>query len=638
MTAGRLLLAAVAFVAACGEPGEQPVTEPVDPIARPGGVAWVVTQPPSDGWAALQAAVGVWAPQTLVLGGVLGAGLPDGSLPAGSQQALVVFGDAEDLRLGVEADALGPEPAGGACWDPADPGADAVTTSRASGLGNLLDAQPALDEVFLDYSASPPLWERACNCAACAGETPAELAARFGPVRELYSVVAENRGTALWHGDRVAGSSVDGVDGAAVLDAAFEGPWSGASFQQRARPAVGPDHPWATASPWLARADQHRVAVDVDLCGSAYGATDALLLFPFELHDQLREQRSEGLSAWLLGLDAPGRSALTGPHRANLDLWMRFYRDFRAEPQQALSDWLAERYQLDPASDDLADLIAALRHSGRALALPTHPLGLAVDGLAGDLPDALPLSYEAVDEADPRAARQAALAAPGLQDLVQVHQWVSEGNALALDAVEGLALAADAMEPTSVAELSGPVELLLDASRAWGLLVDADATLRALELGVEGDLEGWLRADAAALDALAADVEVDLASGTYSDAAPVVPDHLRAVAAQLRERVGEGAAVERDFPTISRVRWKRVLSETHVQWRLDPAGAGWVEEGPGGLVYDDSSPRGEGPASNWTANVGVLPAGTRYAFRPCGEANGYIVCASDTSFWASLLQ
>ena len=305
-------------------------------------------------------------------------------------------------------------------------------------------------------------------------------------------------------------------------------------------------------------------------------------------------------------------------------------------PTERLEAWVAAEFNLDPTSQSTVDLAEALRQTGRAYSLVTHPLGIPVEDLASGV-GALPLSF-----VDPRPwgegwdVRWQALTEPGGQTLVDVNQWGTEGVALAEAAVANFEAGGGALPAAAAVELRRRFASLRFAAHAWKLVVGADLTLKVYLADPQGERATWLRQDADDLDDLAGEIETALDSGSILDAFPANPDELRSVAGQLRSAMGTGSSVERPFPTITKVRWDFEDDRTNVKWTLSEPGSGWWERGPGWpMPYDNPSGVGEGPADVWHAWTSSVEPDQRVPFRACGEAGGFRICSADNVFWSA---
>jgi len=614
-------------LAACEQEPAEPPPEPLDPIQRTGGLSWLV----GDDIAGAVAAAEAWGPSGLTLADGYSPAL-DGAGDAHTLDALAVAGGLTGTRLGLQLAGLGPDAPSSLCFDPGAPTGDPWLFERAEALSALLDAAPDLAELSIGPGLEIPPWEVACTCTPCDSTGFVGQAARLRATFDLLERPALDRGReAIWL-DRIARGSTE-VDVGVAMDVAIDDQPRGTRV--RAATTRGADHPWATVSPGLALADERDVSASLDLVASWLGPTDAVLLLPDRLHDRVRSDRRRGIVAWYGRTTGAERTAWSRPEEANLRFAARLYSDLGASPEELVRDLVEEEYGLTPESEAAAHLVAALRHTGRALAMATHPLGVPVADLELG-PTTLPLAYE-----DPRIwttgwdAPWATLMTPDEQALVDVNQWGAEAVDLAEEARESLELASPAMDPADAADLRSRLQVLELAARAWKLTVGADVTLRRYDASPDAELATWLRSDADELDALADEAETAVATGAVADPFPAEPDALRTIAAEIRVAVGAGEAVLRPFPVITEVGWSFEGEQTRIHWTVRPEGVGWWErEGPGWPApYEDVSAVGESPATFWTGWTTGLLSGERVPFRACGRSGDVSVCSSEQVFW-----
>ena len=298
------------------------------------------------------------------------------------------------------------------------------------------------------------------------------------------------------------------------------------------------------------------------------------------------------------------------------------FLDFDATPDELLSAWILERWGLDTATLEGEALLSALSATGRALELSSHPLGISVKDAHLGVPGAGPVSW--IDPQDEAwAARFNGTQNPSQEDMLQAHQWLFEGVAMAEAALQDFEIAAPALPQADATELRRQLDLLLLATNAWARRLDADFALKFGGPGI-----AWSHGDADALDALA-----NTADAIPTDTFPVDGATLRDAATWIREQAGPGDAAQRPFPLIRDVRFDFVDDRTNVRWRVDPAGHGWSERGSSWPDYPDSSSVGTQEASEWTAWVRQLAANPRFTFRACSDAAGFTVCSADRVLW-----
>jgi hypothetical protein len=643
-----LLAAFAASLAGCESATPPGPTPPgLDPVERQALMVWAVSDPVlSLGPEAADAV------QRLAPNGILAAGdaapwlAPD---PADENpSALAVMTWTEDtaaatgvpLALAVEAPLL-PGDVVEACFDPADPDADPSLAALREGLAALLDAWPSIGALMPDPTRDTAYWDVSCTCTPCDGVDPTGMAARHEVLWEvaLDELALRQREAWWWH--RAPDSALQGapVDTPTLPRSSLDRVLGGVPVQTslRAQAGRGLGGPWAPPDPVLSQSASRRVAGSLDASGGRYGATDALLLAPLDLYAQLREERSRGVGAWFVRVDGGGRTALGTLEELDLLVIERAFRDPSSDPSAVLLAAVMERYGL--SDEDAYPFANALRDTGHALALATHPLGVPIAGIAQGTPGTLPLVYgdpSAFDSA--WAPRSQGVAEPGLAEIVQANQWATEAALTTSVAIGELNAVQDQLLPQDEAELRRRLETLDYAARAWGRLALADITWRAVLGGLaDGRAAGWLNEDADQLDSLAAEVDAALDSGAILEAFPVVPANLRDVAAQLRSEAGSAPAQARDFPVIYRQRHDFQDGRVNYYWTVNPPGIGWVERGPAFPVYDETSDRGEEDATWWHAWTNGVPADSKVVWRACTETpEGLVACGSDRVLWTPL--
>jgi hypothetical protein len=648
-TAANLAFVALLGAAACvpGEPMPEP-DPPLDPVERTAALYWAVREAESLARASSGDALARYAPHGVFLGGDAYTPELDGASDASRDAA----GDAAagaaalltqvsveqglSLSVGVEIPGLPEGAPADVCFDPALPESDPFLGARADALRDWLLLAPDVRELSVQLAAQPAPWDVGCSCTACDANDEASLARRANVVWDGLAAAAADRGILPWWWERPA--EPETPEAAARLDLALSAVPALRAPPIRTPPGRGGSHPWAPESPRLLDGLDRRVAADLDATAADWGPSAIPRLFPDHILDRVKRHRELGVVAWFASLDGAAGPALGTAQEGNLRFLERAFRDLDASPEDLLAVWVQERYGLDPASEEGLALAAALRASGDALARATHPLGIAISGLVDGSWQAPVLGFLDPTPFDPAwSQRAAALDAPDVSVLVQAHQWGAEATALADAADASLALAAPGIDPADLAELAPAFALLSLTARAARTRVDAELTLRAISSGVDVDgapLGAWLHGDIETLEGIADLVEAGRADGTLpADTAPLDEGHLRATAAALSIGTDGAPAAERPFPVITEIRWDFADSRTNIYWEFDPSGSGWVESGGSWPAYEDSTQHGPGPAAHWHAWLDSIPPGTRLAFRPCGEAAGYTVCASDHLLW-----
>lgn len=637
-----MILGALALAACPEDPQPEPPTPGLDPVERRAAFVWSIGDP-----ATLDADADT-AIRALMPSGVLASG--DAAPDLGADPATGPAADVLAWAMGVSAEiplSLGasiaplPDVLPTACFDPTDPDGDPALAAQRDGLIAFLEAWPDLVDVLIDPGAGAPYWDVSCTCTPCDGVDAAALGDRFEVLWTLLrpEIVARQRLEWWWHNapDAVAATStLDPTLPRLSLDSALDDGIADVQIPVRARATRGVDSVWAPIDDRLEDGAVRQVAGSLDLAVSRHGPTDAVLIDAADLQDRMRRERARGVTAWFAAVDGPGRRAHGSLEEGAAVVAHGIFRTFGAEAYELLQAWTPERFDLTPEGTAATVLATALGDSGRALDLATHPLGVAVADLASGTPGALPLTYADPSLHDPAwAERVARLASPDLQTIIDTHQWVMEGSIASSEALNNVNTAAADLGAADEQLLRRRFRTLDFAVRAWGRIVLADVTLRALGQGLDEPLlTAWLADDAAALVSLADDIDAALAAGEIADARPVVTANLRLIADQLDLAAAGAVAAERGFPVLYRLRHDFTDGRTNYRWGVAPPSIGWVERGSSWPVYDDESDTGDGPATWWTAWQNGLAADTRVTWRACAESDdGVRVCSSDRVLW-----
>jgi|GEM_PF-2048994 len=647
----QLLASLVALLlAGCGGAIPDGPTPPgLDPVERQALLVWAISDPAlSLSEPAAQSAVIEFAPNGLLAAGPAAPWLPaDPTLenPLAAQVldwgASVTSNFGVPLSLGVEVPLM-PEGVTEACFDPIDPAGDPSIAAMRDGLIALLEARPEIAYVMPDPTRDTAFWDVSCTCTPCDSVDAAGMANRH---RALWSaatqeIAARQRDVWWWHHapDSVDQGAPEGGEDLPrrsldlLLDDAIP-----VQTALRADSLRGAGGVWSPVDPILAESADRLVAGTVDASGGRYGPTDALLLSPLDLYNQIREERSRGLSAWFVQIDGGGRSALDELNQHDLSVIERAFRDPSADPSDVLKLRLMEHYGME--EPDGFQLGRALQETGHALALATHPLGIPVLDLRAGVPATLPLRYGDPGAFDPAwVDRVGRLAQPGLQEIVDVNQWVSEAALTTSVALNALNTASEFLTSGEEAVLRRRLKVLDFAVRAWGLAVAADVAVRALDQDdADPRIAEWLSDDVVSLGFLADEIDDALVLGSIGSWFPASPTNLRALANQVRSIAGEAVALRRDFPVIYRARHSFEDGRINYYWTVDPPGVGWVERGTSWPVYDELSDRGEDLATWWHAWTTGVPADTKVTWRACTETpDDLVVCGSDRVIWTPL--
>jgi hypothetical protein len=600
-----LLLSLLALVACSPEP-EPPTRPPLQPVEREADLYWTVDGPLPAGFdaAALR-------PAAIVLGPDAAPAL-DGLGEAAFEAALASLqAAAPGVALGFTLPMLPEDAPNELCFDPVSPTSDEFLRARQDALLALLQGHEAIDTVVVDPATGTRVDDVLCFCTPCESTGPFGQAQRLSAAWSLLSDGTRDAGATPWMWDH----DPSGAD-AEALDVLRTDLHPETSLRVRAG-ARHFESPWTPDPGAVLDGGWRRVAADVDVTASHQGPLSVALLDAWGLVDRVRRQRLSGVETWFLQLGAGAPGALAEASMAHA-----LFLDFDATPEHLLAGWIQERWGIDASTIEGAALADAIGSTRRALDLATHPLGIAVEGAHLGVPGAGPVTF--LDPVDPAwAARFAGTQVPGQQDLLQAHQWLYEGVALAEAAVADLEVAVPALPPGDAVELRRQLDLLLLATNAWARRLDAEFALKFGGPGV-----AWALDDADALDDLALTADA-VPTATF----PVDGDTLREAAAWIRETAGPGTAASRPFPLITDVRFDFVDDRTNVRWHVSPGGTGWSERGSVWPDYPESSAVGEQDASEWTAWVRQLPANTRTTFRACSNSAGFSVCSADNVLW-----
>lgn len=601
-----LLPLALLLLAGCTPDPEPPSQPPLQPVEREADLFWSIDEalPPGFDAATLQ--------PTAILLGAGAAPMLTGDLDLAFEDRLTsLAAAAPGVALGLTLPTLPAEVPTELCFDPLSPTSDEFLRARQDALIALLQGHESITTTVVDASAGTPLDSVLCFCTPCESTGPFGQAQRISAVWTLLAHGTREGGATPWMWDH----DPDGGDGEA-LDIFREDLHPETDLRLRAG-ARASTSPWAPDPGAVQDGSWRRVAVDFDVTAAHLGPVAITLVDAHSLVDRVRRHRLSGVETWFLQL---GDSSLGAP--AEVAMAHSLFLDFAATPEELLAEWIEGQWSIGPSTAEGAALLSALGSTRRALELATHPLGIAVEDAALGVPGAGPVVW--VDPGDPAwDERFAATSAPGQVDLIQAHQWLWEGVAMAEAAQASFEIAAPALPQGDAIELRRQFDLLLLATRSWARRLDAEF---ALSFGGPGI--GWSLGDADALDELAT-----TADATPTDTFPVHGDALREAAAWIRETAGAGVAAERPFPVIKNVRFDFIEDRTNVRWRVTPAGTGWSERGSGWPDYPETSAVGAQEASEWTAWVRQLAANTRFTFRACSEAAGFTVCSADNVLW-----
>lgn len=603
-------------------------TPPLEPIDRRGIFALVAERPESLDRAV--AAAPSYPSAIVVAAGPLspGTGLdPDlsESTMQGLEDALAGGGPAFGFTMAALT-----EPAGDLlCFDPANPETDPTLLARKQWLETEL-ARWSVSALTIDISSPTPLWSVPCQCPSCDTTDAAGQAERALTVWSLLGTTARSQLAEPWLvGNLAPGAPDDQAE--SFLDASVRA-FGRTGAATILRPQLGPAAPWATEEPKLGEGDQRRQAGWLDL-GPKEGPTDALIVRPDDIWDHVRTGAVRGLVGWWLNVDGPDGSAYDRLDGIEVDLASALLLDRSLDAASALRPLLAERFALAEDSPALDALVQAARASGRAWDLATHPGGLSIVHAEEGLPPAFPLDY-----LDPRpwdklwSDRWLRLHAPDEQALMEFGQWGAEAMALSAEVRAAVAQASSSLDAAAAERLTAQALALDFGVRAWALTVRADLALRARVAVLPERIDPWLRDDASALELLATEAEAALASGAVTEVFPADPSRLRTLANLLRAAVGPGDALSRAFPVITQVDAAWVEGRAQFTWHISPSATASLRTGLAPPAVDDAGPAGEEAAANWTAYINELPLGVRIWWRPCGNADGYELCAAERVF------
>ena len=646
--ASRLPLALV-LTLGCGQAAMEPPTpDPLDPVDRTATLVWVLDESDPEALTAALDTLEYTSPTALLFGGENALDLAG---PSSELDSLLALADVATEGLGRRVDLSVELPAlaepGPYCFDRQDPTADPRVAARAAALGAWLRARPAVRDVVLGFDRVPRAWDVDCSCATCESQLPNDLATRMTTLLAAFQEPVDREFRTLWWWDLATPGGPDSVDPATFMDAALGTVNRNRHLPVRLSAKRGPDHPWGLDNPGLTTARERRMAVDLDPGGSRFGPSGAALFLYDDLHDRVRTHRAASGVGWFVDLGGDGRRAagdIAG--EAGLRLVDALFRDLEADVDEVLTDVLADL--AEPAGDDdsaegtdLYDLAVALRGSGAALDIATHPLGVWVGGPSYVLPATFPLAR--VESADPAwALREAELRAPSRATSAAVHQWGAEARHLAASGLAALLNHEDALRPDAFEALRRGLATLDVWVRAWAVTVDADTALRFVQAASEGpartEAYGWLRSDAARMRGLADELDAGLAADALALPVPVSSDALRSLAAMAELEAGPGPASVRPFPVLTAISVAQEEDRFTVRWEVAPPAGGSVEWGTRWPLYDDGGSGDAAPASRWSAwREEALGPELRVTYRACApyedELGVITVCSSDRAFW-----
>lgn len=602
MVLRRVALGAAVLVG-CGAPASEPPTPaPLEPVDRSGALVWTAD---AGAGAALAQAAGFATPTAVLVDG------------DADPEALNAALDALDAALPTEPridravvwPALPPDAPGAVCFDRRDPRADPASDAHIDALQALLRDRPDASDVVLRFDAAPAPWAVDCACPACESDRPEDVALRLTTVHAGLAEAAALEFRTLWWWD-AAPYAVE-----AAMQHALQVENTDRHLPLRVASYQDAPQPWARPNPRLA-GTARRVAADLDVSLDRHGTTDAFLFPGHELAEAMGKHRSEGDVGWFAAVDGPSRSVVGDLASEAALRWVAArYRDPDATAVQALGAHLG----VDP-DGAAGELLESLAGTGLALDLVSFPLGIAAGPFGADFP-----AFEAPGASRPAfAERYDALQAPDLATVAAVYQWGAEATVLVGDARADLAFHDDALAPADAARIDAGLEILE---------LEVAARVHALNAAVTlawGDPEGsaWVRADAAALTALAPRISALAGRSTVS------PEAVQALADAASLAAGPGTAGPRPFPRMARLDATVDIDRQTVFWEVAPASTGRVEWGTQWPVYDDGGSGGDEPAVRWSAwREEPLPADTRLTWRACTEADvlGDVltICSSD---------
>ena len=526
-----------------------------------------------------------------------------------------------------------PESGGPWCLDPSQ-ALDPDYALHRDALAQAIDALP-ISALVIDLGGPYPAWAAPCDCAPCELDTIDSRARRAAVAWGALADVARDDMAEPWFFPPFPESSRDALAEDAI-DQWLTSPPGDEDLAVLTGGTRGPGGAWAHREPRIDDGVWRRTATWFDLSQDRFGPTEALLLCADTLADQVRTARRAGSVGAFGRISGTVRSGWADWDGANLFLLGWLEQNIDRTPEAAVAALVADRTGLVPESPEGGALAEALQQTGLAMELATHPLGITIDGLPSGLPLDWPLSFLDPRPWDPAwEDRWGVLSAPAESDLLQIGQWGEEAVEIAARARGQFEVAAPALDPTVAAGIRSGLLALDLAVRSWSAVVRADAARRVWSAGPGDRTASWLRQDAATLDALAAEAEAAVLSGSLTTAFPADPTRLRGLAEALRTLVGAGDQTGRAFPNITEINTSWEGNRAHFRWRATPSASGSLWTGISSPSVDTEGPSGPGPASQWDGWMDGLPSATRLVWRACGivpgsdTAKAVEVCSSD---------
>jgi len=471
---------------------------------------------------------------------------------------------------------------------------------RRAAYARAFELCPGLSGVVLQFGSCPTEpWAISDGASAFNAATPCPERIKLivGIVQEVCSA----------HGKRVDVRDFNhSVAQQACMQDAFR---SATGFRAMLKEVPQDWQPYYPLNPMIGDVGPNESVVEFDLGAEYWGLSKV----PFVLVDYLSERmraldqrRAMGVVA---RIERGSNRALGTPNEINLYAMSRLVRDPQLTPDRIFHDWMAQRYQLDPAGKAAAALTLALRESfdvGRKLFYVRNHWALEKGSQIPEKVAADCLYLKALPQWDPDYKKDwQRMTAPDVPLLAEIWQEKSEAIEIAARARERIEGLRDALAPADFASLSQQFSDLATYTRIWQHV--ADAVFRASMWRKSGEDHAILLGHAEALEAIAEE----------HPALELAPKkRLHAFAADVRKKVkGAPAPAQPNVATITGISTSIGEGVAVVRWVSAATGPGrvlWGRKLPHLDQVVAAEREGEG---HYVARIVALPAGEISHFR-----------------------